>query len=45
MADGEFGVAENTAWRPRSISVVHATMALGVLLCLAMCIVTLTGNL
>lgn len=45
MADGEFGVADTTAWRPRSISVVHASMAVGVLLCLGMCVLTLAGNL
>ena len=45
MADGEFGVADTSAWRPQSISIVHATMAAGVLLCLAMCVFTLAGNL
>jgi hypothetical protein len=42
MADGEIGApAETTAWRPQSISVVHATMAIGILVCLAMCALTL----
>jgi hypothetical protein len=47
MADGEIGVAPNTsatAWRPRSISVVHASMFAGVILCLAMCFLTLGGH-
>jgi hypothetical protein len=42
MADGEIGApAETSAWRPQSISVVHATMAIGILVCLAMCALTL----
>ncbi|HVV32750.1 MAG TPA: hypothetical protein VHC73_05925 [Vitreimonas sp.] len=45
MADGEYGVADTTAWRPQSISVIHATMAIGIVLCLAMCVFTLAGNL
>ncbi|MFT3729760.1 MAG: hypothetical protein QM759_18200 [Terricaulis sp.] len=47
MADGEFGVATDTpatAWRPQSISIVHASMFAGILLCLAMCFFTLGGH-
>ena len=45
MADGELGGAVNTtAWRPRSISIVHASMGAGILICLAMCFLTLGGH-
>ena len=43
MADGEFGT-ETSTWRPQSISIVHATMAVGIVVCLAMCFFTLGGH-
>jgi hypothetical protein len=44
MADGELGVADASAWRPNSISIIHASIAAGILLCLAMCVLTLTSH-
>jgi len=42
MADSKIGApGETSAWRPQSISVVHATMAVGIVVCLAMCALTL----